>query len=778
MLHAFFLALLILGVAYYYCLPNKLFQAPRSTLLLDKNGALLGATIASDGQWRFPHTDTLPERFIVSLIEFEDRNFHEHFGFHLPSFMRAAYQNLKENRIVSGASTLSMQVIRMSRGTRERSILEKLIEVVLATRLEIRYSKQEILAMWASNAPFGGNVVGLETAAWRYYDRAPDQLSWSESATLAVLPNAPSLIYPGRSSDALEAKRNRLLERLRNAGMIDDLEFQLAIEEPVPSKPEPLPRSAPHLLQRCIKEGMAGNRITSTLDIDVQENAKVLLEDHIIDLKANEIHNAAALVLDLNSGSVLAYVGNTASDAGDHGQQVDMITATRSTGSILKPFLFASMLDHGEILPAALIPDIPTNIAGFAPKNFNKGYAGAVPANEALARSLNVPAVRMLKDHGVARFHKTLQRLELDDIDRTPGHYGLSLILGGAESSLWDLSMAYARMSMELSDQFRSVSQKKAPPPGTDPIIFHYRPATSRASATYEPVFSPSAIYLTLEALTKVNRPGSEMGWQEMASRQKVAWKTGTSFGHKDAWAIGTTPDYLVSVWVGNANGEGKPGNTGVSTAAPLMFDILNSLDNSGWFEPPHDDLEQIVVCSKSGFRYGMNCEGTDTIRSTMNGVRSETCPYHKTLRIDKRTQRISDDGSLTADEIELKKWFSLPPAMEWYYKKSDPSYMPLPERSKTELTFSAESPMELVNPSDLSTVKIPTDLDGNEGVLVLEIAHKQKMSEIFWHLDDDYIGETNAMHQISISLAPGSHELTAIDNWGNELNERFVVLP
>ncbi|RPH95962.1 MAG: penicillin-binding protein 1C, partial [Calditrichaeota bacterium] len=432
----------------FFLLPVVKLDQPSSTVVFDHRGILLGATVAADGQWRFPGAAKLPTKFTQALLCYEDRRFYLHSGFDLVSLCRAMRDNLRAKHIVSGGSTITMQVVRLARHGQRRTIIEKMIEMVLAIRLEWAIPKRQILAVYAANAPFGGNVVGLEAAAWRYFGRPSEELSWAESAMLAVLPNSPALIHPGRNRLALETKRNRLLRRLYQIDKIDSLTYALATAEPLPGKPLPLPMTAPHLVQRIFLEQHGqGGRIITTLDATLQKRCSSVLNRRMKGLLANSIGNAAALVLDLSNGAALVYLGNVTNDDPQHHPQVDIITSPRSTGSLLKPFLYAGMLESGEILPTTLVPDIPTQMGSFAPKNYNRGYEGAVPAFRALARSLNVPAVRMLHLYGVDRFYDLLLSIGLTTLFRPAKEYGLSLILGGAEGTLWDLTAAYAYLA-------------------------------------------------------------------------------------------------------------------------------------------------------------------------------------------------------------------------------------------------------------------------------------------------------------------------------------------
>ncbi|MBR4739600.1 MAG: transglycosylase domain-containing protein, partial [Bacteroidales bacterium] len=359
-----------------------------STVVESAEGELLGARIAADEQWRFPPCDTVPERFATALVQFEDRHFWWHPGVDPSALVRAVRDNLRSGHVVSGGSTITMQVIRLSR-QKERNLWQKMIEAVLATRLELRYSKRQILALYASHAPFGGNVVGLEAASWRYFGRPAAELSWGEAATLAVLPNAPATLHLSRGRGELLVKRNRLLLRLLEHGDISADTYEAALEEPLPDAPLPLPSWAYHYVENCPK----GVRTRTGIRLGLQKAVEAAVNRRSDDLAREGIADMAAVVMDNATGEVVAYVGNASPSRSRPGVQVDIASSPRSTGSILKPFLYAAALQEGVILPRTLLPDIPVNLGGFAPQNFDRQYYGAVHANEALARSLNVPSV-------------------------------------------------------------------------------------------------------------------------------------------------------------------------------------------------------------------------------------------------------------------------------------------------------------------------------------------------------------------------------------------------
>ncbi len=324
-----------------------------------------------------PPSDTVPQKFQTAIVQFEDRWFNLHPGVNPVSILRAAVGNIKAGQVTSGGSTITMQVIRMSRG-RERNLGQKIIEAILATRLELRCSKEEILGMYASHAPFGGNVVGLEAASWRYFGRPPDELTWGEAATLAVLPNAPAEIHPGKNRTRLLEKRNRLLATLYKRGSLDSLDYALACDEPLPTEPLALPQDAHHLTEYYWKTS-PGKRIRTTIDIHLQRHVQEIADQWNNDFTSNGANDLAAIVEDVHTGEVLAYIGNANPQRKRPGSEVDIIRSPRSTGSILKPVLYCAALQEGEILPNTLLPDVPINLNGFSPQNFNRQFNGAVP---------------------------------------------------------------------------------------------------------------------------------------------------------------------------------------------------------------------------------------------------------------------------------------------------------------------------------------------------------------------------------------------------------------
>ena len=764
--------LVVLLIFYAFCLPKELFTKPSSTVITSNNNELLGALIAKDGQWRFPHNDSVPEKFKTCLIQFEDEHFYKHPGFNPVSIFNAIKQNFKAGKVVRGGSTITQQVMRLSRNDRRRTYVEKLKELVLATRLEFRISKENILALWSSNAPFGGNVVGLDAASWRYFNRKSSDLSWAESATLAVLPNAPNLIYPGKNQQKLLEKRNRLLKKLLTKKVIDSLTYELSVLEEIPNKPYSLPQIAPHLLQKIHKE-KKGKYVKTTINKYFQKSSNQIVRYHYNRLKENEIHNVALLILDVKTKKVLSYVGNSPTSR-KHQKDVDIIDKPRSTGSILKPFLYAAMLDNGELLPETLVADVPTNFGSYQPENFDKKYAGAISAKLALSKSLNVPTVRMLQEFGLEKFHHYLQKLQLNDIKKSANHYGLTLALGGAESNLWDLCKSYAALSSTVN-HYTGNSSRYFKNEFSEPTFYAYEKLHLGEESTEKIIFDAASIYLTFESLKEVNRPNTDENWEFFDSSKQIAWKTGTSFGFRDAWAIGTTKDYVVGVWVGNADGEGRPGLVGVHTAAPILFDVFDKLPKSDWFEKPFDEMTQVEICTKSGFRATDICEEKKLKYIQNAGLKTKPCSYHMLINVDASENYQVNTSCEDYQNIKQKPWFVLPPLMEYYYKDKNPFYKSLP-KFRNDCLGDIKNTMKFLYPTEKSTVFLPKNFDGKKNELILKVAHSNREISLFWYLNNTFLGTTKELHEFAIQPTIGNYKITVTDSFGNEIHQQIEI--
>ena len=782
-----FLGLVIVFLFFYASiLPEKLFSDPYCTVITDKDEQLLGAKISDDGQFRFPERTEIPYKFKQCLLTFEDKRFYVHNGLDLIAVARAFKQNIGSKGIVSGASTITMQLVRLSRKGKDRTFSEKIIEMLWSTRIEMRYSKNEILGKYSSHAPFGGNVVGLDAAAWRWFGTNAESLTWSQSATLAVLPNAPALIHPGRNRKQLLEKRNRLLKKLLKYEIINSENYKLALSEDIPEQPQAFPFEAYHVLMKASKDKKDNSVVRTYIDSDIQNKVNQVVKRNHKRLSQQGIMNAGVIVLDTETGNVISYVGNipfTNNKNATAENHVDMIPAVRSTGSILKPFLFAGMLTSGDILENALVLDIPTRMGDFVPKNYNMTFDGAVPAKRALARSLNIPAVRMLRRYGLQRFHNKLKKVGLNSLNRNASYYGLSIVLGGCEGSLWELTGMYASMGRSLLHYNRYGNLYN--PKDYHPPVLYQKDRTKEIIQAWKNynsygLFDASAIWTTFKAMLDVDRPQSELNQDDYYSSESIAWKTGTSFGFRDAWSIGLTPKYTVGVWVGNADGEGKAGLIGVRSAAPILFEVFDILpDAAQWFEYPANDFTPVEVCKESGFLAGIDCPNTETIFAGKQSEKFSVCPYHKLIHLDQAGQYRVHSGCEHIHNMITESRFILPPAAEKYYKNKHASYSGLPDyRNDCNTGRDKDSEnIEIVYPFNYTQIYIPVELDGTPGKVVFEAVHRNENAQLYWYVDDDFIADTKYYHLIEVRPAKGSHTLTVIDQNGEKITRQFEIL-
>lgn len=742
----------LLTLWWYFSIPSTLFQVPYATVTESADGRLLGARIANDGQWRFPPLDSVPHRFKACIIAFEDEGFAWHPGVDPTAIARAIRQNITAGEVVSGGSTISMQVIRLSRNNPNRTYFEKITEMLRATRLEAEYTKDEILAMYASHAPFGGNVVGLEAASWRYYQRPPHLLSWAECASLAVLPNDPSEVRPDRNRDRYLEKRNFLLDKLLEEGKIDSTTYRLSIREGLPAEPYALPDLTHHLTERQNRE-RRGTRIKTAVDYNLQILVQQLIDAQASKWRPNEVHNSAALVMELSTGRLVSYVGNTVNPASD-AFEVDMLNRPRNTGSILKPFLYAEAMRQGRITSQSLIVDIPTRIGDFTPANFDESYRGAVTVTEALQQSLNIPAVRLLRDMSLPSFVSHLQSLGIEDLNRSADYYGLSLILGGSEVRPLQMATAYRNwiLNERQNDSVYNVWNERNANPYNDAGGSWY---------THE----------VLEIMEGLNRPER---WKRFGaySNRRIAWKTGTSFGFRDAWTVGTDGQWLVVVWTGNASNEGRPGVIGTETSSPLLFEIMTHLPEGEFSDRPVA-FQEVKICSKSGYKAQLHCSSTHTTQLPISEI--QRCEFCERIYINDAGERVTPNCSTTPARDTT--WMILPPAMAWYAQSSGEDYTPAPDWAASCAGESTLQVQWIYPDQNGEVVELTRDFDGELGPVILEAGHHSSDARIYWSVDGEYMGETRTDHKLSVFLRPGTHQLTITDEHGNSSTLSVVVV-
>lgn len=726
-------------------------------------GTLLSAQVSGDGQWCLPLEEDLPEAFKTCIIEYEDAWFYWHPGINPVSMAKAFYAYLSKGRVVRGASTLPMQVMRMRFKNANRSILNKLSESISAIKYSLTRQKSTVLKDWSQMAPFGGNTVGVRSAALRYFGRDFAQLSWAEYALLAVMPNSPTAVNLSVNRDKLTVKRDFLLRKLCDKKYFPKEDLEIYLSEELPASFIALPDDAPYLLDFLSKKYPGKYLFRTTITFDMQREINDMIEKEVSITRQDDIRNGAAVVIDLQNNTLLAYTGNVRYNQDRSRNYVDIIQRPRSYGSLLKPFLYAFALEEGAILPGEMLFDIPTVIGDFQPKNFDETFRGAVTADEVILSSLNVPAVRLLNQVGLPAFYNMLQKLKPTGLDKGTGHYGLSLILGGGETSLWEMARLYKGMALNYLGRSHPYNQ-----------VAILQGESNPAYPTFD--FSSAAIAHVVNTMADIRRPREERFWFTFDDQNKIAWKTGTSFGHRDAWCIGFNGKYLVGVWMGNENGEGRHDLTGIVRSAPLMFQIFKALPANQWFKTPPvaKANKTISVCLDSGKLAGKHCKKTSKKRVEKESFRWLPCRFHEIVWVNQIGQLSSASCAPGghADTI-----FLLPPEVEYYYKASHMFYKGLPVSDPGCASGTAN--LSLIYPNEGVKIFVPKGENGQSGSILAKAHHSIADSKLYWFLDDKPIpGHQGYDDKVRpISPKPGHHTLTVIDPMGHRSSVRFEVI-
>lgn len=754
------LALLLLYLA--VPLPDPLFPTDSGTVVLDRNGRILRMFLDDRQQWHMPPDPDsgIPDKLETAILLKEDRFFHYHPGVNPVSVLRALVQNIRAGGVVSGASTITMQLARMME-PKPRTLGNKILETLQAVKMEIRFTKKEILRHYLEHAPFGGNIVGYRAASLKYFGKHNHQLTWAQAATLTVIPNAPGLLAPGTNPVQLKQKRDRLLKRLHDAGYLDSTTLVAALRERVPDQLPAAPMLAPHAA-RLLHNQQGTGWIRTSLDVDLQRHVHELVRRHADVTASSGIRHAAVLVVENHTGFVRTYIGSPDFTDNRHQGQVDGVQAPRSTGSILKPFLYALAMDEGLINTQTKIMDIPTRYGTFSPANADESYGGLVPVPEALTRSLNVPAVRLLNAYGVRSFYDFLQEAGMQTLFRQPSAYGLPLVLGGSEATLWDLATLYRGLAMGgRFSRLRMIDTR----PGQKPL----------------PLVSPGAAWLTLEILRTVNRPGANHYWHMFEDQRPVAWKTGTSYGRRDAWAIGVSPDWTVAVWCGNFDGTGNPELGGARTAGPLLFSIIRILPRLGeqtWFKRPGTGFRKIAVCSRTGYPAGPDCPDTIPVEVPRDAHFFRTCPWHIRVELNDDESRAVCSRCWVPGHHHSASRLAYPPEVIQLMRSRGIQLEVVPPH-QTDCPVAVDAPvLSILYPDDGTIIKLPRDFGGVRQELTCRAATARSETVVFWYLDGRFLGMTRRDHHLGIVPVPGNHQLTLVDQSGNRTRCTFRITP
>jgi len=742
------------------------FDDDYSFATYDEAGNLLCVSLSGREEYRLPPSQRLNPVYRSGVVSYEDASFYLHFGIDFPSIIRAIFLNAKNQKRLSGASTLTMQTARLLFGAQKRNYIQKLKETFCALLLETVHTKDEIFRMYIANAPFGGNVVGVEGATFRYFSATMEDLTPSQCAVLAILPNQPSLVSLGKRREILQKKRDTLLSKMYKYSVLTMEDYELGKAEDLPSSPHPLPFIAMHYHNWLKFNNEMTSKCKTTIDRDLQLLIERLCESHASQLRLNFVHNMAVLVQEVQTGKIKVYVGNTGFFA-SNGKNVfvDMVQARRSSGSLLKPFLYAGMLDRGMIFPSSLLKDLPTQIQTYAPENNNGEYEGVIRANEALAKSLNVPFVRSLREYGIPSFLKLLRECGFTTLDRSASEYGLPLILGGGEVTLSEVCEAYRllmlqAMRKDIDDDTR----------GAESWRKMNKEEQSKTGRFIKFPISQGAAYLTLEALSHSKRPHEYAVLESLNLSQKIAWKTGTSDGFKDAWSIGVTTKYVVGVWAGNADGTGRPEIRSNIATLPLMFEIFDMLGKSSWIEKPIFALKTCKACKHSQYSHFNFCSESEMTEQPIDAPQPPPCPYCKSLCLTEDGKYQMEAGDSKGLE-RIENRFVLSPFEEYFYVKHHKDYVKVPPFHSNK-----KGEFEIVFPLPYDSISIPIELSGKRGAFVAKASHKNNDAKLYWDIDGSYLGKTERFHQIEVTVGKGKHLLTLTDNTGTTKQVAFYV--
>ena len=702
-----------------------------SQVVLDRRGVILSVFLNDKEEFHLKYDGEIPETLKTAVINYEDKKFYSHLGVDYPRIVKSFFNNLFGGKKM-GASTISMQVVKALEPAK-RTYFNKLIEIVKAYKLENEFSKEEILKIYLNNAPYGSNIVGYSTAIKMYFNKNVNDLSYAEASLLAVLPNSPGILNLKKNNDKLEAKRNRLLKTLLDRNLIDERQYKFSLLEKFPTKIYYYDKKAPQF-SIFLKNKYKDKIIKSTLDYKLQKKMEQIVFEYSSSMKNIGINNAAVLVLNNKTKEVLAYVASQDFNDKKNNGEIDGLQAKRAPASLLKPFLFVLSIDEGLIVPDSIYPDVPIYFGNFYPKNSNNKFTGMVRIEEALTKSLNIPFVKLLSDYGVDKFYYFLE-----DNDKYPessfDKFGLSLILGTREMRAVDIAKLYMGLA-----NYGEISDLKY-------VLDEDQPKTHKG-------FSKGASYITLDTLTRVVRPGNE----NLYTRERpISWKTGTSYGMKDAWSVGVSPNYTVLVWLGNFNQKPIFSLSGVETAGNLLFRIFNVVDlHSKTFEKPVNDLKEIEIDKKTGYRKFYEVESKKVLYPK-DAKLLRISPYYKKIFVDENNIEIDSRNSNFDKRIE-KIVIEYPIEVANYYFLNG-----VKENKSVKIAY----------PSQDLKIFVPRDFDGYKKISVK--LYNPNNEFVYWYIDESYIGFSNESEKF-LELDAGEHKLTIVTEDGKTDEVKFKI--
>ncbi len=741
-----------------FFLLNFLFPLPDrisySTIITDNKGELIHGFLAKDQQWRMKtDLDEISPLLRKTIVQKEDKYFYYHPGVNPVAVGRAFVMNVFTGRRTSGASTITMQVARMLE-PKKRTLGSKIREMFRALQLEWKYSKDEILQLYLNLVPYGGNLVGVKTASLLYFGKNPDHLSLAEITALSIIPNRPSSLVMGRNNDEIIKQRNKWLQRFANEKIFTKKEIEDALAEPLNAKRGAVPKLAPHLSYKLRNSSAA--TVHSTLELNTQLKVEKLVQDYVRTLRLGKIRNAAVVVLDNESHQVIAYVGSGDFKDTTDGGQVNGAAAVRQPGSTLKPLAYGMCFDEGLLTPKQVLNDVPVNFAGYAPENYDEHFNGPVTVEFALEHSLNIPAVKALNMLGKDKLVQTLVETGFKQIQAKQKGLGLSLILGGCGTTLEQLTGLYSCFA-------------------NDGLYYPVQYVQSNSKPSSKRVLSADASYMITDIISRINRPDFPLHWEATAHLPKIAWKTGTSYGRRDAWSIGYNKKYTVGVWVGNFSGEGNSELNGAHTATPLLFRIFNTLDydaNRAWFSPPAS-LEQRMVCSETGMPPSPNCTKL-VLDYFIPGISStRVCNNYEEISVS-ADEKISYCKSCEpAAGFKRKVYKLLSPDLQSWMETSGIAFERIPPHNPNcERVFTAGAPLikSPVNGTEyLISKKHPEPLQ-----LICETGND--VSKVYWYINNRFYKTTDAGTKQFFLPEEGINKISCTDDKGRNRDIKITV--
>lgn len=726
---------------------EKLEREP-ARRVLGRGGETLRIFLPADGiaRWSVPLLEVSPV-LVRALVASEDRYLGWHPGVNPLAAARAALANLRAGRVVSGASTIPMQIARLVE-PRPRTLRAKLVEAFRAVQLARRHSRDELLALYLDRAPFGANLEGVGAAAWFWFGKAPAELSLGEAALLTALPRAPVAYDPRHHPDAARRARDRVLEQLAARGVFDRADVARARAQPVPTRLRRAPFEAPHFAQWAA-ERRRSISVETTLDVAAQRRFAALVAARVDTLRRAGIGNAAAVVLENDTRAVRAWVGSASFFARDRTAQVNGATARRSPGSTLKPWLYALAFDRGLAIPDSVLLDVPVDYAGYVPENFDETYRGRVTVREALARSLNVPAVGMLARVGVPSFLELLRAAGFASLDRPAASYGLPLVLGGGEVTLLDLTNAYATLAE--GGVHRAVSWR----PGDV--------APGRA------LLRPGAVALVTDVLRELERPDLPRAAALARDVPEVAWKTGTSYGHRDAWAVGFSATHSIGVWVGNPDGTPRPGISGAEHAAPLLFELFLAVEPAGARLPEvtRTELTQTSVCALSGELPGPFCPARRLVPVLRGVSQLAPCSHHRRIFVDAHSGARLEGNCLAALPHRAQLVTIFPAALRAWWSATGQQSESLPPLHASCTSVVGDAGPVILSPDARTPYRRRAEAPADYQKLRLAARAAPGTRALYWYQDGELIGSGAPERALFVMLEPGRHRIVVMDDAG-----------